>query len=60
MSKKDIVTEQRAFDALIDVIGVEIEQAQVRLIAAANVQLLLHYWRVGHIILDYSRFDLTD
>lgn len=55
MSKKDIVTEQRAFDALIDVIGVEIEQAQVRLIAAANVQLLLHYWRVGHIILNYQQ-----
>lgn len=27
MSKKDITTEQRVFDALIDVIGVEIEQA---------------------------------
>lgn len=50
MSKKDIVTEHRAFDALIDVIGVEIEQAQVKLIVAANVQMLLHYWKLGYII----------
>jgi predicted nuclease of restriction endonuclease-like (RecB) superfamily len=28
-----------------------IEQAQVKLISAANVQMLLHYWKLGHFIL---------
>ena len=39
------------FDLLIHAIGSEIEQAQVKLISAANVQMLLHYWKIGHFIL---------
>jgi hypothetical protein len=39
------------FDDFISAIGVEIEQAQIKLVSAANVQMLLHYWKVGHFIL---------
>ena len=44
-------TQQKEFDAFIHVIGLEIEQAQVKLASAANVQMLLHYWKLGHFIL---------
>ena len=33
------------FDAFVHAVGSEIEQAQVRLIAAANAQMLFHYWK---------------
>ena len=32
-------------------VGSEIEQAQVRLITAANAQMLFHYWKMGNYIL---------
>ncbi len=38
------------FDAFIHAVGSEIEQAQVRLIVAANAQMLFHYWKVGNYI----------
>lgn len=44
------VIQQKAFDDFIHTIGTEIEQAQIKLISAANVQLLLHYWKIGHLI----------
>ena len=47
--------EQKEFDKLIGVIKVEIEQSQVRLIVAANIQLLLHYWKLGYIISYYQQ-----
>ena len=44
-------TQRKEFDAFIHVIGLEIEQAQIKLASAANVQMLLHYWKLGHFIL---------
>lgn len=51
MNKPEKKTEQQEFDKYINAISVEIEQAQVKLISAANVQMLLHYWKIGHFIL---------
>ena len=34
------------FDAFVHAVGSEIEQAQVRLITAANAQMLFHYWGI--------------
>ena len=39
------------FDAFVYAVGSEIEQAQVRLITAANAQMLFHYWKIGNYIL---------
>ena len=55
MNNPNTNIEQKDFDNLIDVIGTEIEQSQVRLVVAANVQLLLHYWKLGHIISYYQQ-----
>ncbi len=43
--------DRKEFDKYIHAISAEIEQAQVKLISAANVQMLLHYWKLGHFIL---------
>ncbi|HBK29995.1 MAG TPA: hypothetical protein DDZ78_00005, partial [Porphyromonadaceae bacterium] len=51
MNTPDKKTEQHEFDKYIHAISVEIEQAKVRLISAANVQMLLHYWKMGNFIL---------
>ena len=37
------------FDAFVHAVGSEIEQAQVRLITAANAQMLFHYWKMAII-----------
>lgn len=34
--------------------GLEIEHAQIKLISAANSQMLLHYWKMGNFILFYQ------
>ena len=39
------------FDVFVHAVGSEIEQAQVRLITAANAQMLFHYWKMGNYIL---------
>ncbi|KAA6341095.1 hypothetical protein EZS27_011069 [termite gut metagenome] len=44
-------SDYKEFDDFIHAIGVEIEQAQIKLVCAANAQMLLHYWKVGHFIL---------
>ena len=51
MSNNDNNIEKRSFEAFINAIGSEIEQAQVRLISAANAQMLFHYWKMGNYIL---------
>ena len=51
MSNNDNNIEKRSFEAFVSVIGSEIEQAQVRLISAANAQMLFHYWKMGNYIL---------
>ncbi|GHT54404.1 hypothetical protein AGMMS49982_19060 [Bacteroidia bacterium] len=49
MSNK--TTPRVEFNDFIHAIGSEIEQAQVKTVSAANVQMLLHYWKVGNFIL---------
>lgn len=51
MNMPDKNKERKTFDKYIHAISIEIEQAQVKLISAANVQMLLHYWKIGHFIL---------
>lgn len=51
MNNTENIIKKKEFDTFIHIIGTEIEQAQIKLISAANVQLLLHYWKVGHYIL---------
>lgn len=45
---KESNIEKTNLDAFIHAVGSEIEQAQVRLIVAANAQMLFHYWKVGY------------
>ena len=51
MNNNDNNIEKRSFEAFVNAIGSEIEQAQVRLISAANAQMLFHYWKMGNYIL---------
>jgi predicted nuclease of restriction endonuclease-like (RecB) superfamily len=46
--------EKKVFEEYIHAISLEIERAQIKLISSANVQMLLHYWKIGHFIL-YSQ-----
>lgn len=55
MNKPEKNTERQQFDKYIHAISTEIEQAQIKLVSAANVQMLLHYWKVGHFILFNQR-----
>ncbi len=55
MNTPDKNINREKFDEFIHAIGLEIEQAQVKLITAANSQMLLHYWRVGNFILYYQK-----
>lgn len=43
------------FNDFVKAVNIEIENAQVRTIAAANAQMLLHYWKMGHFILFYQK-----
>lgn len=47
--------ERKDFEALIHAIGFEIEHAQVKLIVAANAQMLFHYWKLGYFIRYYQQ-----
>lgn len=44
------IENQSEFTHVIDIIGGEIERSQVRVVVAANSQMLIHYWRIGYII----------
>ena len=50
-NNKEHHIERTNFDAFVHAVGSEIEQAQVRLIVAANAQMLFHYWKIGNYIL---------
>ncbi len=50
-NNKEHHIERTNFDAFVHAVGSEIEQAQVRLITAANAQMLFHYWEIGNYIL---------
>ncbi|WP_288117332.1 PDDEXK nuclease domain-containing protein [Bacteroides acidifaciens] len=55
MSNNGHNIEKTNFDAFINAIGSEIQQAQVRLITAANAQMLFHYWKMGNYILYHQQ-----
>ena len=50
-NNKEHHIERTNFDAFVHAVGSEIEQAQVKLITAANAQMLFHYWKIGNYIL---------
>ncbi|MFS3060942.1 PDDEXK nuclease domain-containing protein [Bacteroides uniformis] len=50
-NNKEHHIERTNFDAFVHAVGSEIELAQVRLITAANAQMLFHYWKMGNYIL---------
>ena len=50
MDKIALPIERKEFDALVHAIGFEIEHAQVKLVVAANTQMLFHYWKLGTFI----------
>ena len=50
-NNKEHHIERTNFYAFVHAVGSEIEQAQVRLITAANAQMLFHYWKIGNYIL---------
>ena len=50
-NNKEHHIERTNFDAFVHAVGSEIEQAQARLITAANAQMLFHYWKIGNYIL---------
>jgi predicted nuclease of restriction endonuclease-like (RecB) superfamily len=51
MNKLEKNTDRKEFEKYIHAISAEIQQAQIKLVSAANIQMLLHYWKVGHFIL---------
>ena len=55
MNNKESNIEKTDLNAFIHAVGSEIEQAQVRLIVAANAQMLFHYWKVGNCILYHQQ-----
>ena len=55
MSSNGHNIEKTNFDAFINAVGSEIQQAQVRLITAANAQMLFHYWKMGNYILYHQQ-----
>ena len=50
MDRKDLPIGRKEFEALVHAIGFEIEHAQVKLVIAANTQMLFHYWKLGTFI----------
>ena len=54
MNNKESNIEKTDLNAFIHAVGSEIQQAQVRLISAANAQMLFHYWKMGNYILYYQ------
>ena len=55
MNNKESNIEKTDLNAFIHAVGSEIEQAQVRLIVAANAQMLFHYWKMGNYILYHQQ-----
>ena len=48
-------TDKQDFLPIVRAIGSDLEQTQVRMIASANVDMLFHYWKVGHFILHLQK-----
>lgn len=51
---KDI-TNSETFTKAVELLNYEIATAQVKVMAAANAQLLLHYWKMGLYILEIQK-----
>lgn len=49
MSQEINKTEHQDLDPIVRAIGTDLEHTQVRLISSANVDMLFHYWKVGHL-----------
>ena len=50
MERTNHPIERKDFEALVHAVGSEIEHAQVKLVVAANTQMLFHYWKLGTFI----------
>lgn len=42
---------RKDFAPIVQAIGTDIDQTQVRVASSANADMLFHYWKVGHFIL---------
>lgn len=51
MSQEINKAEKQDLSLVVRAIGSDLEHTQVRMIASANVDMLFHYWKVGHFIL---------
>ena len=51
MSQEINKAEKQDLSLVVQAIGSDLEHTQVRMIASANVEMLFHYWKVGHFIL---------
>ena len=51
MSQEINKIEPQDLSLVVQSIGSDLEQTQVRLITSANADMLFHYWKVGHFIL---------
>ena len=51
MSQEINKIEPQDLSLVVQAIGSDLEQTQVRLITSANADMLFHYWKVGHFIL---------
>lgn len=50
--KQDIqAIDRKDFAPIVQAIGADIEQMQVRIVTSANADMLFHYWKVGYFIL---------
>jgi len=45
-------TEKQDLSLIVRAIGTDLEHIQVRMITSANADMLFHYWKVGHFILN--------
>ena len=52
MSQEINKTEHQDLALIVRAIGTDLEHIQVRMITSANADMLFHYWKVGHFILN--------
>ena len=56
MSKDKIQkADKQDLSFVVRAIGTDLEHTQVRVIASANADMLFHYWKVGHFILNLQK-----
>jgi len=48
-------TEKQDLSLIVRAIGTDLEHIQVRMITSANADMLFHYWKVGHFILNLQK-----